>query len=140
MKEIPMRYVKANQSGIVLLVIVSLLLQQPWIIAVLWVIQVAGLWTGGRFNPFVAIAKGLFPYRGNGETQAAELQRFNNVLAILFLTLSLLSHAIGWSIVGAIFSAFLLIAAGVALLGYCIGCTIYFQFKQFIARRKIKTT
>lgn len=140
MKEIPMRYVKANQTGIVLFVIVSLLLQQPWILAALWVIQVAGLLTEGRLNPFVAIAKRLFPYRGSGETQAVELQRFNNVLAILFLTLSLLSHAIGWTIAGITFSAFLLIAASVALLGYCIGCTIYFQFKQFLARRRIKAT
>ena len=36
MREIPMRYVKANQLGIVLFVIVSLALQQPWIAVALW--------------------------------------------------------------------------------------------------------
>ncbi|MFC5528884.1 DUF4395 domain-containing protein [Cohnella yongneupensis] len=138
MREIPMRYVKANQLGMFLFVVAALALQEPWIIAVLWVIQVVGISTEGRLNPFVFLAKRLFSNKAVTETQAVELQRFNNTLAILFLTLSLISYALGWQIAGVAFAAMLLIAAGVALLGYCIGCTIYFQFKQLIARRRIK--
>lgn len=138
MKEIPMHYVKSNQAGIVLFVVLALAIQQPWILAALWVIQVVGLLTEGRYNLFVAIARPALRNRKAAETQAVELQRFNNTLAILFLTLSLLSFAIGWAIAGVVFAAFLLIAAGVALLGYCIGCTIYFQYKQFLARRRLK--
>jgi len=138
-KEIPLRYVKANQVGIVLFVVLSFVLQQIWLLAALLVIQAAGLLTEGRLNPFIAVAKRVIRNKGT-EMQAVELQRFNNILAILFLVLALLAFAIGWPIVGYAFSAMLLIAAGVALVGYCIGCTIYFQYKQFLAKRKIKTS
>jgi cobalamin synthase len=136
MREVPMRYVKANQTGIVLTVVLSFLFQQPWLLAALWVIQVVGLLTEGRFNVFVAIAKLILKGKGQ-EMQAAELQRFNNVLAILFLTIALILFSFGWQIAGYIFSAMLLLAAGAALVGYCIGCTIYFWFKQLRAGRPI---
>jgi hypothetical protein len=139
MREIPMRYVKANQTGIVLSVILSLLFSQPWILAALWLIQVVGLLTEGRYNLFVAIAKSILTGKGN-ETQAVELQRFNNVLAVIFLTLALISYSLGWQILGYSFSAMLLLAASAALLGYCIGCTIYFWYKQLRAGRGFRRT
>jgi hypothetical protein len=37
------------------------------------------------------------------ETQAAELQRFNNVLAIIFLTLAVLASALQLTVVGVFF-------------------------------------
>jgi hypothetical protein len=134
MREIPMRYVKANQLGIVITVVLSFLFSQAWLLAILWIIQVLGLLTEGRFNLFVAIAKQVLRDKGE-ETQAAELQRFNNILAIVFLTLALLSFSLGWEIVGYAFSAMLLLAASAALLGFCIGCTLYFWIKQLKAGR-----
>lgn len=131
--EIPMSYVKSNQAGIVLFVIASFLIS-PWILLALWLIQVVGLLSGGRYNLFVRLAKPYLRTEGK-ETQAAELTRFNNSLAVIFLTLSLLSFAVGWTAAGYVFAAMLLAAAGVALLGYCIGCTIYYQYKQL--RRRV---
>ncbi|WP_027091774.1 DUF4395 domain-containing protein [Cohnella thermotolerans] len=136
MREIPMPYIKANQTGIVLFVILSFLFQQPWLLAVLWIVQAVGLFTGGKWNAFVRLAKPFLRTEGR-ETQAEELQRFNNSLAVLFLTLSLLSFLIGWTIAGYVFAAMLLLAAGVALLGYCIGCTVYFQYKRLARKAKM---
>lgn len=135
MREVPMRYVKANQTGIVLTVLLSFLFQQTWLLAVLFLIQLIGLLTEGKLNLFIAIAKRLLNGAGT-ETQSQELTRFNNTLAVLFLTLSLLSFAIGWQTLGYAFATMLLLAAGVAILGYCIGCTMYFWFKQIKAGRK----
>jgi hypothetical protein len=137
MREVPMRYVKANQTGIVISVVLSFLFQQPWILAALWAIQLLGLLTEGRFSLFVIIAKLVLKEKGQ-ETQAAELQRFNNTLAVLFLTASLISFALDWQIAGYAFASMLLIAASVALLGYCIGCTVYFWIKQIRAGRGIR--
>ncbi|MDF2650374.1 MAG: hypothetical protein K0Q73_6179 [Paenibacillus sp.] len=136
-KEVPISYVKANQTGIVVFVLLAFAFQWTWLVALLWVIQLLGLVGGGKWNLFVAVSK-RFLSRSGTETQAAELTRFNNALAVLFLSLSLASFAIGWSMVGYIFTGFLLLAAGAALLGYCIGCTIYYQYKQFILRRRVK--
>lgn len=135
MKEVPMAYVKANQSGIVLIVIAAFIWQQPWLIAGLWAVQLLGLLLGGKWNLFVRIAKPFLRIEGR-PTQAEELQRFNNTLAVLFLTLSSLAFLLGLSVAGWIIAIMLLCAAGAALLGYCIGCTIYFQYKQYFARRR----
>lgn len=139
MREIPMRYVKANQTGIVLAVVLTFLFHQPWILTALWVIQLAGLLSEGKYNLFVIIAKVVLKGKGH-ETQAIELQRFNNILAVLFLTLALIAFALGWQLAGYAFSALLLLAAGAALIGFCIGCTVYFWIKQIRAGRRIRRT
>lgn len=135
MREIPMRYVKANQLGIVLTVLLTYLFQQPWILAALLIVQLVGLLTEGRLHLFVSVAKLVMKGKGT-ETQAIDLQRFNNILAVIFLTLSLLSFLVGWQTIGYAFSVMLLLAAGAALLGYCIGCTMYFWLKQIRAGRR----
>jgi hypothetical protein len=137
MKEVPLSYVKANQTGIVIFVILSIALLQPWLLALLWIIQVLGLVLGGQGNAFVWITKRFLPVN-HSRTQAEELTRFNNSLAVLFLTLSLISFALGWVILGYIFAGFLLLAAGAALLGYCIGCTVYYQYKQFVNKQRVR--
>lgn len=136
MREVPMRYVKANQIGIVLFVVLSFLFNQPLILGALWIIQVVGLASGGKLNLFVQIGRAVLTGKGT-ETQAVELQRFNNVLAVLFLTLALVSFGLDWQVAGYIFSSMLLLAASAALLGYCVGCTVYFWYKQLRASRKI---
>ncbi|WP_343223640.1 DUF4395 family protein [Paenibacillus oenotherae] len=108
-------------------------------LAALWIIQAAGLASAGKLNLFVLLTKLVLREKGK-ETQAVELQRFNNVLALLFLTLALLSFVFDWPIAGYAFTAMLLLAASAALLGYCIGCTIYFWYKQLRTGRKIGKT
>lgn len=137
MQEIPLPYVKANQTGIVLVLIAAFITGKPWLIAVLWLIQLAGLLLGGKWNLFVRIAK-PFLNTANSQTQAAELTRFNNTLAVIFLTLSLASFALGWTVAAYVFAVFLFLAAGTALLGYCVGCTIYYWVKQVSARIRLK--
>lgn len=125
MKEIPLAYVKANQTGIVILVILSFALLQPWLIALLWMIQVIGLVSSGQWNVFVRVYRRFVAANGSSDTQAEELTRFNNFLAVLFLTLSLIAFAIGWVIVGYILAGFLLLAAGAALLVFAFADDAY---------------
>ena len=47
MHEVPMRYVKANQVGIVTFVLLSFVLNQPLLLGILWIIQVVGLASAG---------------------------------------------------------------------------------------------
>ncbi|MNV57436.1 hypothetical protein D3C71_1497660 [compost metagenome] len=133
MKEIPESYVKANQTGIVLFVIAASIFAQPYLLLALWLVQVIGLLTG--YNLFVILAKPFLKVDLN-KTQAVELQRFNNTLAVIFLTLSLIGFLVQIPWIGYTFAWFLFAAAFAAICGYCIGCTIYFQFKQFKARSR----
>ncbi|MBY0114548.1 DUF4395 domain-containing protein [Paenibacillus xylanexedens] len=136
MREVPMRYVKANQVGIVLFVLLSFVFNPLVVLGLLWIIQVVGLVSSGKLNLFVQIGKVVLTGQGT-ETQAVELQRFNNILAVLFLSLALISFSLGWVGAGYVFSVMLLAAASAALLGYCVGCTVYFWYKQLRAGRKI---
>lgn len=137
MREIPIAVVKANQTGIVVFVLLAIAFQWPWLLAILWAIQVLGLAGGVKWNLFVTVLKRLFP-RNSTETQAHELTRFNNALAVIFLSVSVLAFAVGWSLLGYLFAVGLLLAASAALLGYCVGCTIYLQYKQYVSRQRIK--
>ncbi|MDQ0722716.1 hypothetical protein QF049_003977 [Paenibacillus sp. W4I10] len=136
MRKVPMRYVKANQVGIVLFVLLSFVFNPIVVLGALWSIQVVGLASSGKLNLFVQIGKAVLTGKGT-ETQAVELQRFNNILAVLFLSLALISFSLGWVGAGYVFSVMLLAAASAALLGYCVGCTVYFWYKQLRAGRKI---
>ncbi|WP_339258807.1 DUF4395 domain-containing protein [Paenibacillus sp. FSL R5-0749] len=136
MREVPMRYVKANQVGIVLFVLLSFVFNPLVVLGALWSIQVVGLASGGKLNLFVQIGKVVLTDKGT-ETQAVELQRFNNILAVLFLSLAIISFSLGWTVAGYLFAVMLLAAASAALVGYCVGCTVYFWYKQLRAGRKI---
>jgi hypothetical protein len=134
-KEIPISYVRSNQWGIVIFVLFSIFFAQPLIIAVLWAVQVAGLTFGLKANAFIQLAKPLLKNRISGApTEAAELQRFNNSIAVILLTFSLIGFGLGWSAAGYIFAATVALAAFIAILGFCIGCFFYFQFKQWKTR------
>jgi hypothetical protein len=135
MQEIPMPYVKANQLGVVLFILLAFITKQPLILALLWFIQIIGLLFGTRASLFIWMSK-PFLNLTNCEMQAQELQRFNNTLGMVFLTLSLFSFALGSSLFGYIFSGFFALAALLSIMGFCIGCMVYFQFKQL--KYKIK--
>jgi len=99
MKEIPLPLIKANQAGIVLFVVIALASQQPWWIYALFLIQLAGLAFGPRASLFILLARSALTDERlkRSETQAAELSRFNQTIAVLLLGLSSVFHLAGWS-------------------------------------------
>ncbi|CAG5081969.1 Putative uncharacterized protein yogA [Thermobacillus xylanilyticus] len=137
MMEIPLPLIKANQAGIVLFVVIALASQQPWWIYALFLIQLAGLAFGPQASLFILLARSALADERlrRSETQAAELARFNQTIAVLLLGLSSVFHLAGWSWPGHIASGMVGLAALAALAGYCIGCTIYYQYKRWRALR-----
>lgn len=137
MKEIPLYKVRANQIGIVITIVLAIVLQYPWLVAIVWLVQVLTRLLGSGANVFVIvlepIAKMIY---GDKHTEAEELQRFNLILAITFLTISMVCFSLNWTLAGYIVAAVMGACALLALLGYCIGCTIYFQLKKLKAARQ----
>ncbi|GFN33936.1 DUF4395 domain-containing protein [Paenibacillus xylaniclasticus] len=133
--DVPLHRVRGNQLGILLFIIISVVTQQLWLLIVPLVVQIISRTWGVRYNLFVRLFARIFPI--SQRTESRELLRFNSLLAILFLTGALIGFALGSSIVGYIFIGFLSIAVILALCGFCLGCFIYFQWKQFVARRRI---
>ncbi len=136
MSEIPVPYLRANQTGIVAFVIIAAIARQPLLIVLLWVIQVVGLLFGVKANLFIQFAKPFLKKRIlHALTESKELSRFNNLLAVIFLTISLVFYALGWTIAGYIVAGMLAAAAFAAICGFCLGCFIYFQYKLLKNRK-----
>ena len=138
MKGIPQPLIKANQIGMVLLIVLSYLpldygFRSNLFVYAVFLIQLISWLAGPRWNLFMGIAR-LLLGRGRlerSEKQAAELARFNQTIAVALLGLASVFHAFGLTIAGHVFAGMVALAAFVAVLGYCVGCTIYYQFKKW---------
>ncbi len=131
--EVPLHRVRANQIGILISIIVMIATGQYWILAIPLLIQIISRAYGVKVNLFVRVISPILPK--SKKTEARELLRFNNLLAILFLVGAILSFSFGLTLTGYIFTGMLTVAVVLALSGFCLGCFIYFQYKQFKAGR-----
>ncbi|WP_445486497.1 DUF4395 domain-containing protein [Niallia sp. 03133] len=136
LKTIPLPLVRTNQWFIFSATIISLLSKQYWILAIPLIAGLFGLLF--HWNPIMNIAK-LF-LKKNLQTYIQEdfdQQQFNQVIAVICLGGGLISFLIGWTVLGYIFTLMVSLASIVAILGFCIGCFIRFQWKQYQYRNRI---
>ncbi|MDQ1909147.1 DUF4395 domain-containing protein [Paenibacillus sp. GD4] len=134
--EIPLPYVRANQAGMVIIILLAIALQQPVLILALWAIQLISLWQGIRSNLIVQLAAPFLRNRIAGApTEARELQRFNGAIAVILLTIA---NVCFWyeesSVWGYVAAGMVALAAFIALCGFCVGCFLYYQFKRLRRR------
>ncbi|MBO7748944.1 DUF4395 domain-containing protein [Paenibacillus sp. MWE-103] len=134
--EVPLHRVRGNQLGILLSVIAAIAAQQYWILLLPLAVQLVGRAYGVRYNLFVRALSPLLP--ASAKTESRELLRFNNLLAILFLAVALLGFALGIETLAYVSLGMLAAAVVLALSGFCLGCFMYFQWKQFLARRRLR--
>lgn len=130
--EVPLHWVRANQLGILLCIAASALLQAYAVLLIALIVQLISRFWGIRYNLFVRLLAPLLPE--SKKTESRELLRFNNLLAILFLAVSLLSFFLNFQIAGYIAALLLTVAVVLALCGFCLGCFIYYQWKQWRRR------
>lgn len=131
---IPLPYVRANQWLQVISVTLALLLKQPWILAIPWALGVYSLIAGK--NPLFLLVRPLLsksPSEYPMEDPAQ--QRFNQWIAVACLSLSLLGFSAGWPVVGILFALMVGTAALVAILGFCVGCFIRYQYLRWRQQR-----
>lgn len=136
-RSIPRPLVRANQWTIFLSVILTWVTHQEWILAIPLVACLLGLFF--NFNPVMRVAK-LFLKKNPSEyiPEDAGQQKFNSIIAITCLGLGYISFLLNWNIAGYIFTIMVGVASFVAILGFCIGCFILYQWKQYSYRRLVK--
>lgn len=131
---IPRPYVRANQWLQVISVTLALLLNRPWILAIPWALGMYSLMAGK--NPLFSLVR---PFLSRSPSAYAmedpAQQRFNQWIAVLCLSLSLLGFGAGWPVVGILFSLSVGIAALVAIMGFCIGCVIRYRYLRWKQQR-----
>jgi hypothetical protein len=134
MNGIPAPFVRANQWFQVLSVLIALVSGVYWILAVPLAFGAYSL--AFRRNPlFYLIPPFLKKPLSEYQQEDADQQRFNQWIAVICLGLSLLGFLAGLPAVGYAFAVLVGLAAAVALLGFCIGCFIRFQYLQWRHRR-----
>ena len=126
---IPKPLVQANQSFIVVTVVAALIFHK----ALLLLPFLVGIYTllNGK-NPVIQAGRKFLKKPASSYLQEdKDQQLFNQWIATICLGLALLFFALGLPSVAYIFSLMVVIAAGVALLGYCIGCTIRYRYMMW---------
>lgn len=137
MRTIPRPLVRTNQWFIVLSVVLTWIAGQEWILAIPLAAGILGLFF--NFNPVMRFAR-LFLKKKPSEyiPEEYDQQQFNQAISVICLALGLIGYLMDWTIVAYTFTIMVALAAFVAILGFCIGCFIRFQWKQYMYRRSIR--
>ncbi|WP_223068531.1 DUF4395 domain-containing protein [Paenibacillus caui] len=132
---IPRPLVRTNQWVIVLSVLLTWVSGAYWILAVPLASGLLGVFF--NFNPVMRIAK-LFLRKSPASYVQEDRgqQRFNQLLAVLFLLVALIGYTFGLTVLAYVFSAMVFLAAFIAILGFCVGCFILYQWSQYKYRRR----
>ncbi|WP_082892722.1 DUF4395 domain-containing protein [Rossellomorea aquimaris] len=127
---IPKPLVSINQWFIVISVVVSWLTNMEWLLILPFIAGLSGLLF--RFNPVMHVGKRFLKKEMSSyPPEDFDQQQFNGAIAVVCLGSAFISSLIGWSIGYYLFSGMVFLAASIALLGFCVGCFIRFQFKKF---------
>jgi biotin transporter BioY len=133
-RSIPQPLVRSNQWFIVLSVLSSWITGIEWFLAIPLAAGLSGLLFG--YNPVMRTAKCFLKKPANEYIpEDWEQQQFNQLIAVICLAGSLVSYLLGITLLGHFFSIMVALAAFIAILGFCIGCFIRFQWKKYQARK-----
>jgi hypothetical protein len=131
---IPRPLVRTNQWFIVItslagLFINPVILLLPFLVGVLTLIM--------KKNPIILFSKRFLrrPMK-DYVMEDRDQQLFNQWIATICLGLSLLFFLFHLNVLAIIFSVMVILAAGIAIMGYCIGCTIRFRYKMWKYKRE----
>lgn len=135
MKTIPKPLVLANQWTIILSVVIALLTQSAWILYIPLACCLSSVFL--KFHPIMIFVKQFLKKPLNQYLQEDRSQlQFNQWMAISFLLVAVISDLFKWAIVFNVATIMVGMAALIAVLGFCVGCFIRYQYQQWQFRRK----
>jgi len=136
---IPRPLVRTNQWTIFLSVLLTWITGQEWILLIPLIANLMGILF--KFNPIMKIARVFLIKEGKSYIpEDVTQQKFNSCIATFCLGGGFISFLLGWEIAGYAFTVMVAAASFIAILGFCIGCFLFYQIKQFQYRRSIKHT
>ncbi len=134
---IPRPLVRTNQWVIVISVVITLLFGQYWSLLVPLLAGIVGLVF--KVNPIMKIASLFLKKPVNKYIQEdSDQQQFNGIISVICLTIGFIGYLINFTLLAHVFTIIVGLAAFIAILGFCIGCFIRFQWQQYKYRRSSK--
>ncbi|WP_445480739.1 DUF4395 domain-containing protein [Lysinibacillus irui] len=134
---IPRPLVRLNQWTILLSVIFTWITGVIWLLAIPLAANLLGILF--NYNPIIRVGR-LFLKKAPSAyiPEDAQQQKFNSSIASFCLAAGLLGYLLDWQVLGYIFTGMVAIASSIAIAGFCIGCFLHFQLKQWQYRRSLK--
>lgn len=132
---IPRPLVRVNQWTIVLSVVLTWITGQYWLLLIPLIAGLGGILF--NFNPIMRLAKNFLRQPMNAYIpEDRDDQKFNQTIASICLAGGYISFLTGLTVLAYAFTIMVAVAAFIAILGFCVGCFIRFQWKQWQFRRR----
>jgi uncharacterized protein DUF4395 len=132
---IPMPIVNLNRWTLVTSILAGLVLQWPLVTTALFVILLFAVTFGQRGSLIFQTGKRLIALgvlKSTGEEgEDRKLMRFNNSIALTLLGLAQVAFLLGVPIVGWALALMVVAAASAALMGFCLGCVLFYRFRIY---------
>lgn len=132
---IPRPLVRLNQWVILLSVILTWITGQYWLLLLPLTANLFSVVF--KFNPIIRFGR-LFLKKDPKAyiPEDATQQRFNSAIATFCLTLAIIGFTLNIQWIGWTFTGMVALASSIAILGFCIGCFLFFQINQYRYKRK----
>jgi len=134
---IPMPIVRLNRWTLVIGILAGLVLQWPLVTTALFLILLPAVIFGQRGSLIFKTGKRLMALgllRANDKDEDGEdrrLMRFNNSIAVTLLGLAQIAFLLGVPMAGWALSLLVVVAASAALMGFCLGCVLFYRFRIY---------
>ncbi|MGM9927730.1 MAG: DUF4395 domain-containing protein [Bacillus sp. (in: firmicutes)] len=133
---VPQPLVRINNIITIAIIVIAWIGELPLLILIPMVYFGLGAFIGK--NPIILFGKNFLPKEKQYVMEDKEQLKFNSLLAFIMLVVALVFYYVGLPIVYYIFISMCAAANLGALLGFCIGCFVRFQWKQYQYRRSIR--
>ena len=133
---VPQPLVRVNNWITILIITVAWVAQLPLLILIPTLYFGLGAFLGK--NPIILLGKSFLNSDKQYVMEDKDQLRFNSLLAFIMLALALVSYYVG---LPGVYYGFTIMCAAAnlgAAFGYCIGCFIRFQWKQYRYRRSAR--
>ena len=136
MNTIPRPLVRLNQSFIALSAILYLLSSNRLFLVLPILLGLSSIVL--NYNPLFVLGKKFLKKPMNEYIQEDKAQqRFNQILALSMYILAFVSVSLSQVLISYIFATLVFLASTIALMGFCIGCFIHYQYHMWKYRRSL---
>ena len=136
MNTIPRPLVRFNQSFIAISALAFLISSNRFFLVLPILFGLSSILL--NINPLFKIGKKFLKKPLNEYIQEDKAQqRFNQILALSMFILSFISSVFSLTVISIIFAVMVLLASSIAIMGFCIGCFIHYQYHMWKYRRSL---
>ena len=129
-EDIPVPIVTLSRWVYVIVLLAGLILQQPWLTTLVLALVLPPVLLGRRWNLIGIVGRKLYGAQlRTAPREDRRLIHFNNLIVVVLLALAQPAFLFGYDLVGWVLAGTVILAAGLALVGFCVGCIIFYQFK-----------